>query len=377
MATRFLQGLYYNFTVRAGAPRPQTGQHRFVEHYRRIYILVVCVYLAFTIYEADWELRRAGDFYSTLGVAPDAGVRDIKRRYRQLSALMHPDKATGATPYDADVYLRVQTAHETLADEARRFAYDRFGPDVIRWKECVVVRDFVMKGVRDLAGSYGLGAAALYIFPRLGYFSQGIYWRWVAFAALAFFELHTVTRPAHPWLLVRVVNPLLARVLNPVLAFWWRGAPGVGHPPYLPFQAIAFARKLSIILTIALNQILPYLTADTRSGRVQLKKPGADEEARAKQSLDELEKALGAVREEATRMVRTEMAPFAGDPRLVEMLKAKVKRWLVDNTVRNDPMTRAAINQRISRRRQDAPAGAQGNGLRMRPKASQATNGDA
>lgn len=374
MATRFLQGLYYNVTIRAGSPRPQPGQPRFAEHYRRIYILVVCVYLLFTIYEADWELQRAGDFYSILGVHPDASVRDIKRRYRQLSAIMHPDKTTGATPFDVDVYIRVQTAHETLTDEAKRFAYDRFGPDIIRWKECTVIRDFVMKGARDLGVYYAMGAAALYVFPKLGYFNQGIYWRWVIFAALAVFEVQTVTRPAHPWLLEGVVNPLLVNVINPILAFW---APAAVHPPYLPFQAIAIARKLSIILTIALNQVLPYLTADTRTGRIQLKKPGADEEARAKQSLDELEKALGAVREEATRLVRTEVAPFAGDRQLMEMLKLKVKRWLVDNTVRNDPMTRAAINQRISRRRQDAPAGAQGNGIRMRPKASQITNGNA
>lgn len=374
MTSRFLQGLYYNVTIRAGSPRPQPGQQRFAEHYRRIYILVVCVYLLFTIYEADWELQRAGDFYSILGVRPDASVREIKRRYRQISAIMHPDKATGATPFDADIYIRVQTAHETLTDEAKRFAYDRFGPDIIRWKECTVIRDFVMKGVRDLGVYYSFGAAALYVFPRLGYFNQGIYWRWIAFAALAVFEVQAVTRPTHPWLLVHVVNPLLVHVVNPILAFW---APAAVHPPYLPFQAIAIARKLSIILTIALNQVLPYLTADTRSGRIQLKKPGADEEARAKHSLDELEKALMAVREEATRMVRTEMAPFVGDQRLIEMLKVKVKRWLVDNTVRNDPMTRAAINQRISRRRQDAPAGAQGNGVRMRPKPSQVTNGDA
>lgn len=375
MATRFLQGLYYNLTIRAGAPRPQPGQPRFAEHYRRIYILVVGVYLVFTIYEADWELQRAGDLYSTLGLAPDASVRDIKRRYRQLSALMHPDKATGATPFDADLYIRVQTAHETLTDEAKRFAYDRFGPDMLRWKECTVVRDYVMKGARDLAVYYALGAAALYVFPRLGYFTQGIYWRWTAFAALAVFELQTVTRPDHPWLLAGLANPLLTHVTNPLLAFW---APAAVHPPYLPFQALAIARRLSLILTIALNQVLPYLTADTRSGRIQLRKPaGADEEARARHSLDELDQALAAVREEATRMVRTEVAPFAGDPRLLEMLKAKMKRWLVDNTVRNDPMTRAAINQRISRRRQDAPAGAQGNGVRMRPKPSQVTNGDA
>lgn len=371
MATRFLQGLYYNVTIRAGSPRPQPGQPRFAEHYRRIYILVVCVYLLFTIYEADWELQRSGDFYSALGVLPDAAAREIKKRYRQLSAVMHPDKATGPTPFDVELYIRIQTAHETLTDDARRFAYDRFGPDILRWKECTVVRDYVMKGAFDLVGYYAVGAAALYVFPKLGYFSQGVYWRWLAFAALLVFEAHTITRAGYPWLLEGLVNPFLVRVANPVLAFW---APGAVHPPFLPFQAVALARKLGITLTIALNQVLPFLTADTRGGRIQIKKQGS-EEAKAAQSIDELEKMLHVVHEETRRMVQMEVTPFAGSPQAMDTLRHKIKRWLVDNTVRSDPMTRAAIDQTIARRRHDAPVGAQGNGMRMRPRRQVANGG--
>lgn len=363
LATRFLQSTYYGITIRAGSPRPQPGQPRFAEHYRRIYILVVCAYLLFTIYEADWELQRSGgDFYSVLGVAPDAAVRDIKKRYRQLSALMHPDKKGSGALYDPEAYVRVQVAHETLSDEARRFAYDRLGPDVLRWRECTVPRDYVMRGARDVLGYYGVGALAVYALPKLGYFQQGMYWRWAALASLLVFELHTITRPSHPWFLSGVVNPLLTRALNPVFSFW---APALVHPAYLPFQAVALARKLSITLIIALNQVVPYLTADTRGGRVQLQRRGT-EEARARQSLDELEKMVHSVDENATRAVKMELAPFAGDPRLLDVLRDKMRRWLVDNTVRNEPMTRDALQRTIARRRQDAPAGAQGNGLRVR-----------
>ena len=361
LATRFIQSTYYSITIRAGSPRPHLGQPRFAEHYRRIYILVVCAYLLFTIYEADWELQRSGgDFYSVLGVAPDAGVRDIKKRYRQLSAVMHPDK--GGALYDAETYIRVQTAHETLSDEVKRFAYDRLGPEMLRWRECTVARDFVMRGAKDVLGYYGVGALAIYALPKLGYFQQGMYWRWVAFASLLVFELHTITRPSHPWFLTGLVNPLLTRALNPVLSFW---APALVHPAYLPFQAVALARKLSITLTIALNQVVPYLTADTRGGRVQLQRRGT-EEARARQSLDELEKMVHSVDENATRAVKMELAPFAGDQRLLDSLRDKMRRWLVDNTVRNEPMTRDALQRTIARRRQDAPAGAQGSGARAR-----------
>ncbi|ROV96258.1 hypothetical protein VMCG_07659 [Cytospora schulzeri] len=378
MATRFIQSTYYGLTIRAGSPRPQPGQPRFAEHYRRIYILVVCAYLVFTIYEADWELQRSGgDFYSVLGVGHDAPVRDIKRRYRQLSAVMHPDKAgssgSGAgSPFDAEVYIRVQTAHEALSDDVKRFAYDRFGPDVLRWRDCTVVRDYVMKGARNLLGYYGAGALAIYVFPKLGYFQQGIYWRWVAFASLFLLEVHAITRPDHPWFLTDLVNPVFTKFLNPIYSFW---APGTAHPPYLPFQAILLARKLSITLTVALNQVVPYLTAETRGGRLQLRR-GGDEAARAARSLDELEKMAQGVDEDANRMVKMELAPFAGDPQVLAGLRDKMQRWLVDNTVRSDPMTRDAL-QRFKRRRQDAPAGAQGNGMRMRARPSQGVDGDA
>lgn len=332
----------------------------------------MCVYLLFTIYEADWELQRAGDFYSTLGVLPDAPVKDIKRRYRQLSAIMHPDKANEATMFDVNMYYRIQTAHETLTDEAKRFAYDRFGPEILGWKECLVVRDYVMKGTKDLIMYYGVGMVALYIFPKLGYFRDVIYWRWIAFLALMVFEINAITRPEYPWLLQHMVNPLLVKVINPILAFYNLGAM---HPPYLPFQAVIIARKLSITLSIALNQVAPFLTADTRSGRVQLKKRGS-EESKAEQSLDELDKALRVVNEEAQRMVQMEVTPFMGSPEVMETVRHKMKRWLVDNTIRNDPMTKNAIHQRIMRRRQDAPAGAQGNGMRMRHTSSTGANGN-
>lgn len=331
----------------------------------------MCAYLVFTIYEADWELQRAGDFYSTLGILPDASIKDMKRRYRQLSALMHPDKANEATMYDVDMYIRVQTAHETLTDEAKRFAYDRFGPDILGWKECLVVRDFVMKGAMNVITYYGVGMVALYLFPKLGYFRDGIYWRWIAFLALMVFEFHAITRPEYPWLLQNLVNPLLVNVINPILAFYNIGAM---RPPYLPFQAVVIARKLSITLSIALNQVVPYLTADTRTGRIQMKKRGSAE-SQAEQSLDELDKALRVVNEEAQRLVQMEVTPFIGSPDVMETVRQKMKRWLVDNTIRNDPMTKDAIHQRIMRRRQDAPAGAQGNGMRMRHTTSTGANG--
>ncbi|PSR75951.1 hypothetical protein BD289DRAFT_379024 [Coniella lustricola] len=390
MATRFLQNLYYNLTIRAGAPRPQPGHPRWAAHYRRVYILVICIYLAFTIYEADWELQRPAnrDYYSLLGVAPSATQRDIKRRYRQLSALMHPDKvdtssssSSASFSHNVEQYIRIQTAHAVLADDAKRFAYDRFGPAIQHWTECAIARDFALRGARDLLTYYATGLAALYVLPKLGYFRDGLYWRYIALAALLVFELGAITSARPPWLLDAVVNPLLTRLVNPLVGLVRRDGASGGHPPYVAYQAVALARRMSISLSIALNQLLPMLSADTRTGHVRLRRHGGgsdNDTAKTAASLDELERSVQGVHEEAKHTVQLAATPFlahgvdadgndAGNG--LALLRERVKRWLVDNTVRSDPMTKAAIHARVTtgrRRREGVPAGAQGNGVRMR-----------
>lgn len=305
-------------------------------------------YLLYTIYEADFELRRASSFYTDLGVPLAASERDIKTRFRRLAALHHPDKA-GGDAADANAYfVHLKTAADTLLDPARRFAYDRFGPDVVTWTHCVTIRDFVIRGAQVLIPYYGVAAVAMYAAGLLGYLDWGRYERWLVLAAMFVFELHTVTRPSHPALFSRVVNPLLA-LLAP------------GRPAYLPFQAVSLARKLSITLYIAFSQIGPLLNADTTQGRVSVQPQGAAEEALVRQNLDRLEAMARGLDTDASRLLDMEMSPYAGDPTLLAGMRVKVKEWLVQNTIRSDPMVRDALGRSFKKRRIDAPAGARGN----------------
>lgn len=56
-------------------------------HRKRIHILVIIAYLLYTIYEADWQLRQAGDFYQHLGVSHAVEDRGLQSRFRRLYAL--------------------------------------------------------------------------------------------------------------------------------------------------------------------------------------------------------------------------------------------------------------------------------------------------
>ncbi len=66
------------------------------------------------------------DYYEVLGVARDAGEKEIKSAYRKLAVQFHPDK----NPGDAEAEERFKEAAEAysiLSDAEKRQRYDRFG----------------------------------------------------------------------------------------------------------------------------------------------------------------------------------------------------------------------------------------------------------
>ncbi|ETS82091.1 hypothetical protein PFICI_07093 [Pestalotiopsis fici W106-1] len=346
LATSWIQSIYYSVTIRAGDPKPAPNSPRFNEHRRRIHILVVSAYLLYTLYETDHELTRASNFYADLGVPFGASERDIKSRFRRLAALHHPDKAGASSTADGgdggEVFMHLKTASDTLTDPARRFAYERFGPDVIGWRHCVTIRDYVLRGCQVLLPYYAVAAAVMYGLGLFGYLEWGRYWRWYTLVALCVFELHTVMRPGFP--------PLVERVVNPLLTAW------TDHAPYLPFQVITLARKCSITLYIAFSQIGPLLQPPGQQGV----KPGDASDKVLRQSLDRLEQASRMIDTDAGRLMDLEMAPYVGDPELVNSMRSKLKEWLIQNTIKSDPMVRDALGRGLQKRRVDAPAGARG-----------------
>jgi molecular chaperone DnaJ len=69
----------------------------------------------------------AEDYYSLLGVAPDASEEAILEAYRRAAAEHHPDVSDDP---DAEATIRrLNRAKAVLTDDARRQAYDRLGHD--------------------------------------------------------------------------------------------------------------------------------------------------------------------------------------------------------------------------------------------------------
>lgn len=60
------------------------------------------------------------DYYKILGVNNKSTKDEIKKAYRKLSLLYHPDRPNG----NADKFKQVNEAYETLSDEGKKMQYD-------------------------------------------------------------------------------------------------------------------------------------------------------------------------------------------------------------------------------------------------------------
>jgi DnaJ-class molecular chaperone len=88
------------------------------------------------------------DHYIALGVSRDADLTKIKRAYRLVVKKYHPDVTQSSE--EAERFLEIREAYETLADEEKRHKYDQAlgrrdtglrvsnAPDVIRGRRAFV-----------------------------------------------------------------------------------------------------------------------------------------------------------------------------------------------------------------------------------------------
>jgi len=59
-------------------------------------------------------------FYEILELSPNCSIEDIKKSYRQLCKIYHPDR----NPDNEDKFLKIKKAYETLSNEELRREYD-------------------------------------------------------------------------------------------------------------------------------------------------------------------------------------------------------------------------------------------------------------
>ena len=68
------------------------------------------------------------DYYETLGVARTASPEEIKKAFRALARLYHPDVAKDKGTAEAK-FKEINEAYEVLGDPDKRKRYDELGPN--------------------------------------------------------------------------------------------------------------------------------------------------------------------------------------------------------------------------------------------------------
>ena len=144
--------------------------------------MIVAGYLLYTIVEAFGNLRQEGDYYRLLGVTPFADDRTIKTRFRRLAAQHHPDKAGYTNGAGSVDFVLLKAAYDTVMDPVRRFAYDRFGPQVASWRaeEDRPRWSLLLIGLGFRATEYTIGFLTMLAMNSFWWASWGRYVSWFA-----------------------------------------------------------------------------------------------------------------------------------------------------------------------------------------------------
>lgn len=86
---------------------------------------VALVFIAYKVSQFDYEMANF-DPYEILKVSPGASQSEIKKSYRKLSLILHPDKETG----NEKEFMKLSKAYQALTDEEARKNWEKYGnPD--------------------------------------------------------------------------------------------------------------------------------------------------------------------------------------------------------------------------------------------------------
>ncbi|KAG6335824.1 hypothetical protein ID866_3260 [Astraeus odoratus] len=227
-------------------PPPPPGSPAYVQHYRYTYATVVLGYLLYNLIEASTRLPK--NFYELLDVRPAvADANALKTAFRAFARKHHPDRVG---PQGEAHFVEVRDAFEALKDPIVKFAYDRFGPDVLRWKECSTMKEYLRRGLLNSSAYHVVTGAGLVLFSVIGRPSPIATWRYLLFIvmfALEFYLLLTSpSQSAEPSLFVDDMS-----VIGTI--------PDRLFPNRVVYQHVSLLHQIFLFLSIALSRVAPVL----------------------------------------------------------------------------------------------------------------------
>ncbi|KZO90570.1 hypothetical protein CALVIDRAFT_542529, partial [Calocera viscosa TUFC12733] len=151
-------------------------------------------YLGYTFVQAATSVPK--NWYQLLGADVGVEKEGLQKAFRRFAVKYHPDRAGKE---GEDIFVRVRAGYEALQSPEKRFAYERFGDDMIRWATENRVETLVI-GLKRSVGFY-IVATILMGVVKLNSGGKDVMLLWrgfviVACAALEFFVvLHPIPAP--------------------------------------------------------------------------------------------------------------------------------------------------------------------------------------
>lgn len=359
--TQVIQTVYYKITIRAGQPHPQPGTAQFVRDYRRIRVLVLCLYLIYTLAQSLYDIKLAGDFYTLLSVSPYITTdKEIKTRVRRLAARYHPDKISSEDHVSQTIYMQLRLASETLTNPSHRYAYTHFGPSVLTHlpksdennhntqsnnprQLSLETAQLVMLALKQKIPSYL--SSLLFVIALNTFFlparQGGKYWRYLILAASFALETYLITHD------VPTLPTILATPLHYIQTYTTLS--NLLPPHLLPFQLLNLTSSLTLSLNIFISQISALFPTSSPSD------PNDTTALRAwltalTTNLSAISAQTSRIDAETTTLLQTQLAPYKGDPASVRDLRRGMKEGMVLGSVKMHPEVQAAV-RRVSERR--------------------------
>ncbi|KAH9485695.1 Chaperone protein DnaJ [Psilocybe cubensis] len=285
-----LNFVYYQSPFRiVAAPPPGSPKHR--RHYAITYAVVIFSYLSYTLFQSARTMPP--NFYQILGVPPDVDENGLKFAFRAFAKRYHPDKP-GVGKDGELLFMYVRDAFEALKDPVVRFAYDRFGPDVLGWRnQCKTTREFVRHGLLVSSGYHIVAGIILLFMSAIGRPSVISFWRYVLFAALLAGELSFILSPfpasqssIHPpspslfSFLGSSVQPSETAALSLARNMAPRSFLQTIFPNRIPYQHILFLHQVFMFMSVAVSRVYPrFVTMFSEDGSGESKQLDALEKA--------------------------------------------------------------------------------------------------
>ncbi|KAF7782826.1 hypothetical protein Agabi119p4_2202 [Agaricus bisporus var. burnettii] len=222
---------------------PSQGTPAYRQHYAYTFAFVVLGYLLYNMIQSARALPP--NFYEILGVASHVDENGLKAAFRQFAKWNHPDRP-GVGEEGARMFMVVRESFEALKSPAVRFAYDRFGPDVLTWKTCRTQRDFLYHGILQSSGYHIVTFVVLIFWSTIGKHSPASFWRFLVFSFFLLSELTLVIAPpGHKSLIFGLFS-------NRVI-----------------FQHILFLHQLFLFFSVALSRVAPLFSSGVDDPRLE------------------------------------------------------------------------------------------------------------